>query len=171
MKAILILALFTLHQANAMEEYAQQQRNKQLYEAVTWGNYGNARLALVFGANVNHQERTGTQLTPLHAAAITGNQKISILLMKKGANLNAVDTAGNTPLMRAVKNKQSQIYKLFLQAGAETAIANKQGKTALMLAQEYGNEEAIKDLSLPTPPRLRRTGELGTNGTVTRKSE
>lgn len=40
--------------------------------------------------------------TPLHRAASTGNSELCELLIEEGADVDAVDKAGQTPLMNAV---------------------------------------------------------------------
>lgn len=40
--------------------------------------------------------------TPLHRAASTGNSELCELLIEEGAEVDAVDKAGQTPLMNAV---------------------------------------------------------------------
>lgn len=40
--------------------------------------------------------------TPLHRAASTGNSELCELLIEEGAEIDAVDKSGQTPLMNAV---------------------------------------------------------------------
>lgn len=42
------------------------------------------------------------RLTPLHLAASTGLETVCASLVQRGANINAVDEAYETPLMKAV---------------------------------------------------------------------
>lgn len=46
--------------------------------------------------------------TPLHRAASTGNSAMCELLIEEGAEVDAIDKAGQTPLMNAVicQNKE-----------------------------------------------------------------
>ncbi|GMP93880.1 hypothetical protein CsSME_00043537 [Camellia sinensis var. sinensis] len=46
--------------------------------------------------------------TPLHRAASTGNSELCELLIEEGAEVDAIDKAGQTPLMSAVicENKE-----------------------------------------------------------------
>lgn len=146
MKAILILALFTLHHANTntMQQFEQLERNRRLHEAAIWGNYGTIKVLIAFGADVNFRKEPEISRTSLHAAASNGHAKVCSYLIDKGADLNATDATGNTPLMLAVKNHESKAYKVLLKAGADTTPVNNKRKTALMIAEEYNNQAAVE---------------------------
>jgi len=58
------------------------------------------KVALELGADVNAANYLG--LTALHGAAFNGSNKIIQFLVEKGANLNAKDKAGQTPLYKAL---------------------------------------------------------------------
>lgn len=55
-------------------------------------------------------------------------------LLSAGANVNAQDAKGWTPLMEIVVSDRIDIVKLLLKKGADTSIKNKDGKTALDIA-------------------------------------
>lgn len=48
--------------------------------------------------------------TPLHRAASTGNSELCELLIEEGAEVDAVDRAGQTPLMSAVIDHNKEVY-------------------------------------------------------------
>jgi len=54
-------------------------------------------LLVQHGANVNHQNRD-TGRTPLHHAASCGYRDIAMFLIENGADVNAIDHEGRTPL-------------------------------------------------------------------------
>jgi hypothetical protein len=56
------------------------------------------------------------------------------LLLDAGANINAQDKNGATPLHRAVRTRCAAAVKCFLDAGADPKIRNKPGSTAFHLA-------------------------------------
>jgi ankyrin repeat protein len=102
-----------------------------------------AKLLLKAGASPNSAEnhrRSG----PLHYAADgyivseLWNEKNQVamirLLLKAGAEVNAQDKNGATPLHRAVRTRCAAAVKCLLDAGADTTIKNEPGSTAFHLA-------------------------------------
>ncbi|MGL9725188.1 MAG: ankyrin repeat domain-containing protein [Wolbachia sp.] len=62
-------------------------------------------LLSVEGVNVNISNHFGN--TPLHIAAIKGNEKMAKLLLEKRANANVKNHSGDTPLHAAAKNAKN----------------------------------------------------------------
>lgn len=52
--------------------------------------------------------------TPLHRAASTGNSELCELLIEEGAEVDAVDRAGQTPLMHAVICQNKEVHVCLL---------------------------------------------------------
>ncbi len=74
------------------------------------------------------------QSQALNTAIRDGDQKQVKSLLAKGANINAQDADGTTPLMHAVVNAEADCVKLLLDKGADPNLSNKAGATALMWA-------------------------------------
>lgn len=74
------------------------------------------------------------QSPSLNAAIRDGNQQQIKTLLANGANINAPDADGTTPLMYAVVNAEADCVKLLLDKGADPNLSNKAGATALMWA-------------------------------------
>ncbi len=70
----------------------------------------------------------------LNTAIRDGNQQQIKAMLAKGANINAQDADGTTPLMHAVVNAKADCVKLLLDKGADPNLSNKAGATALMWA-------------------------------------
>jgi ankyrin repeat protein len=85
------------------------------------------------GAKIN--KPAFKKLTALHMAFDKEiNPQIAIHLIQAGANVNAVDEDGNTPLHYAVGIKNIDIVKAMIKAGAELELENGEQNTALMIA-------------------------------------
>ncbi len=66
--------------------------------------------------------------TPLLAAvSYSGKQRVAIIkyLVGQGANINAVDSLGNTPLYHAAFNENIEIINFLIDNGADIALVNK----------------------------------------------
>ena len=89
------------------------------------------------GAEVDAANNDGE--TPLQWAALTGTFLAVKALADAGADLNVQDTRlGNTPLHAAVSHDDIVLIHYLLSRNVRTDIRNKQGQTALELAQSRG---------------------------------
>ena len=72
--------------------------------------------------------------TPLHCATWKGQEKAAALLVKEGANVNAVNQNehwGTTPLHAAAHANQAKIAQLLLDHGADVKAKDMEGRTPL----------------------------------------
>lgn len=60
-------------------------------------------------------ERSDHGVTVLHFAVTANNHGQVVFLLSHGADINALDQQGQTPLLRAVRNKRVNILALILQ--------------------------------------------------------
>ncbi|MBI5748951.1 MAG: ankyrin repeat domain-containing protein [Nitrospinae bacterium] len=117
-----------------------------LMNAVKKGDIKEAERLLSSGADVN--ERWFDNYTPLHFAAFYASQpNVAALLIEKGADVNAKDNYGRTPLYVAAWKGQVNFVTLLLKKGADPGIATNEGKTPLRIAQDSGNTTIAKILS------------------------
>jgi len=66
------------------------------------------------------------------------------LLIDSGANVNAVNELGATPLWLGAINGSSDMLKQLLEAGANPNVALSMGETPLMAAARSGNPRPVK---------------------------
>ncbi len=107
---------------------------------------------LELGADINIQNYKGK--TGLHCAAKAGFLKVINLLMEKGANLDATDNNGETPLFEAIRStiksseKQRAALEALLVKGADPNVKNRKGLTPLQVAQRMRRVDAGKIVEL-----------------------
>lgn len=78
--------------------------------------------------------------TPLHIASTWGDTQAIRLLLKNGAEVNAMGDMGYTPLHNAITYGYARCVEILLEAGANINCTNEFGKSALQLARTEGNE-------------------------------
>lgn len=108
------------------------------------------------GLNPNFKDRRVKNYTPLHYALSgvrhnesfpRGEHKIIPLLIEFGADVNAKDADGNTPLHIAVtRNRDTYDIQHLIKAGANVQAVNKEGKTPLHIAREKERIDCIEIL-------------------------
>ena len=91
---------------------------------------------------------TDTGDTALHIVTKRGDLNWVGFLLGKGANVNARDNAGNTPLMIATIARWTEGIALFTQVKAQLDVQNRLGETALLKAvqaRDLFNAKALLD--------------------------
>jgi ankyrin repeat protein len=118
-------------------------------------NLAAVRLLLDKGADVNaanvseFRVKNGlialSRLTALMSAAESSSDVMQALI-KAGANVNAKDVRGMTPLMFAVAtdSPDPRIVRLLLDHGADTAVKSTDGERALDWAKKFNNPEVLR---------------------------
>jgi hypothetical protein len=101
-----------------------------------------ARTLIAMGSNVRARNRRGAE--PLHYASDgtpgssrwdpTAQAAIVACLIGAGADPNAVDKSGVTPLHRAVRTRCTGAVRALLEGGADARRRNKNGSTPMLLA-------------------------------------
>ena len=79
--------------------------------------------------------------TPLHWAAARGERELLVLLLDRGAEVNAKDNNLWTPLHEAISNKDTETAAFLLDRGADVNAADKNGRTPLHDAAADGERE------------------------------
>ena len=103
-------------------------------------------LCLVFVGCAKERARN-TQTDALFRATIEGNtDMVKSLLSSPGADVNATDERGNTPLLEAARYGHEDICRVLIAAGADIKAKDKDGKTALMLAVQNNHDDVVRVL-------------------------
>jgi hypothetical protein len=82
----------------------------------------------------------------LITAAYNGNPARVVQLVGRGANVNARDDYGYTPLMWAAQQGHHLTSETLLKKGADVNAQDKQGHTALLIATVKGHEKVVRVL-------------------------
>ncbi len=150
----LILSAFNGHaeiakkllEAGAKVDIKQKDGETALHIACGRGNTQVAEALLNAGAKVEIQDKDG--LTPIFYAARYGKTELVELLLKTGISTEtSYNKYGISVLMwAAMTQKNPDVVKLLLNAGASVDAKAKSGETALMLAACAGNSEIVEIL-------------------------
>ena len=138
-----------------------------------------AKALIELGASVNVAAGTD-QVTPLMVSAsqlAVGEQAkeierrqglrstdIATALIERGANVNAVNVHGVSALMIASARGNIPMLGLLLEAGADPNLKSKAGKTAIDIARENLNEDAVKSITLFQATISERSSPQGGGG-------
>lgn len=119
-----------------------------LMVAVSTGQTAIIDLLLELGADPNHGNRQGQR--PLHylaASASDVTERLLLKLVKAGADVDAIDLDGVTPLSNAVLGDRPDLVRHLLAAYANPELKNAEGFTSLHLASSFGKVEIIRLLA------------------------
>ncbi len=119
--------------------FADRDGRTLLFYAVLENNLDIVKLLIKEGANLNVKDKLGW--SPLHYAINEHNPEMVKLLITNGAKINVKDSFGNTPIWRAVfaSKGRGDIIELLLLNGADPAIKNNSGISAIDLAKTIAN--------------------------------
>ena len=92
-----------------------------------------------FGTTLLHEiiERSATDMST-EAVMIAAN-----MLILNGANVNAQDVSGYTPLMDASGLSDIMVIRTLVENGARIEMSNNEGKTAIDIANETGRGDVV----------------------------
>lgn len=120
-------------------EIRTPQDESPLMMACLKGELELARKLIARGADVN---KPGW--TPLHYAATSGHVEVMELLFANNAYIDAESPNGTTPLMMAAQYGTAAAVKRLLEEGADPALKNQLGLTAIDFANRASRAEAAE---------------------------
>ncbi|KAI9930699.1 hypothetical protein AWENTII_007325 [Aspergillus wentii] len=91
-----------------------------------------------------HDSSGAYEDTPLHSAARAGSVGCVRLLLRRGADVNAVDYIGRTPLYHAAENGDGSVIQLLVGCGARIGTVDDMRESALWEAAKHGNVEGVR---------------------------
>ena len=95
-------------------------------------------------ANSRYSQKFSKGMIELYLVAYFGIKAIVKLLLEKGADVNAADQFGRTPLYQATKRGHIDIIKLLLEKGADVNAVNSFGRMPLSWASGRGHINIVK---------------------------
>jgi uncharacterized protein len=112
-----------------------------LHLAAAFADRETVLLLLDAGADVRQFSETPMRNQALHAVlALSKNAETTRLLIERGADVNAAQTAGYRPLHQAAVSGREDLVRLLLDAGADRTARCDRGKTPAEYARERGHE-------------------------------
>ena len=108
-----------------------------LFAAVGFGDAAVIQALVKGGADIDERDSDG--MTALHWAVVAHHPEAVKALLAAGADANAVDHFGYTPLLYAATMDfgDAETMTILLKAGADPGIKDKKGETALAHASQY----------------------------------
>ena len=108
-----------------------------IHKAADDGNIEAIKQHIAAGTDVNSND----EWTPLHAAA---NKETAELLIAKGADINAKDDTGGTPLFWAALEGNEEVAELLIKQGADVNAEGPKGWTALHWAVAMAQKKSVE---------------------------
>ena len=104
-------------------------------------------LVCLLVASCAQQRARNTQTDALFRATVEGNtDMVRSLLSSPGADVNATDERGSTPLLEAARYGHEDICRVLIASGANLKAKDKDGKTALMIAVQNNHDDVVRVL-------------------------
>ena len=102
---------------------------------------------LIVGCAQRGAPQHNAQTDALFRATIEGNtDMVRSLVSSPGADVNATNDRGSTPLLEAARFGHEDICRVLIAAGANLKVRDKDGKTALMLAIQNNHDDVVRVL-------------------------
>ena len=108
--------------------------------------------------DVNH---TGDDWTALHWACQEDHSDVVQLLIDAGADIDAKDEEGRSPLLLDRKDGSHETLRMLVKAGADVRVADNKGLTCLTLASRRGRTETVRTLLCMPEVDVNQSNNMG----------
>lgn len=115
-----------------------------LFFATDQGLVDMTKLLIEKGAKLERDKKAKFGICPLTNALMKGHIEIALLLISKGANVQAKHNSGMTPLHWAAVMKDTSVAEVLLSKGARVNARDENGMTPLHFAAANGYIESVK---------------------------
>ena len=135
-----------------------------LYAAVQMDDLDSVRGLAARGINLNARYERASGILDASIEqniAVKTLSPISAFLLEHGVQVNALDGEGRTPLMSAAQEDKAGVVQALLAHGADPAIRDKRGWTALDWAALFGRDDSISLLRDRSPMDLHEAAQFG----------
>lgn len=119
-----------------------------LHLAAFFGQLEAAARLLEAGAPLAAVSRNPLANTPLHAAVAGGHADVSVFLIARGTDVNAIDSGRHTPLHIAAENGQLAVVEALLARGADPHAVDVEDKTPLSRAAARNHAAVVDAMNL-----------------------
>lgn len=141
--ALAVVVAFSVARADANTQHPVP----VLRRAWNWvrGTSCRAKMKIALIKDVDRRD-PATEQTMLHMASSNGHAEIVSDLLAAGADKDAQDLNGRTPLYHAVAARHPEIVRSLIAAGADTDVKDHNGWTALHWASSEGRAQMVRTL-------------------------
>lgn len=119
--------------------------------AVFFGQLRSVATLLAAGADANRAAANAMRVAPIHSACAQADEALACrlvhLLLAFGADPNARQQAGWTPLHAAAHRNQAHLIRLLRLGGADPQLTHDAGLSAIELARDEGKAAALASLT------------------------
>ena len=123
-----------------MFNIADHQGKTALHKSAIKGNLDIIEFLIQNGARIDVKEEKSGR-TALHMAT---KPEVAKLLIEKGAQIEAKDTRGRTPLLICAMESHAEVAQVLVQHGAQVNSKTGGGNTPLTFATSYGHIDMVK---------------------------
>jgi ankyrin repeat protein len=124
--------------------------------AAYFGHQPTVEVLLAHGADPAVAARNPTRVQPLHSAVANrdadAGRALAALLLSHGADVNAQQEGGYTPLHEAAFHGDLALAQLLLAHGADPSLTTTEGQTPADLAEKHGHAEVLAALRAGNSP-------------------